>query len=54
MGVRQKDVAAELGVKTYRYQRWENGAVAIPIDFANPLARYFGLSLGELLTGVRE
>lgn len=48
-GLKQKDIAEILKVKTYRYSQWERGINDMPIDICNDLANFYGVSLDYLL-----
>ena len=46
-------LAAKLGVPQGRLGRWERGAHDPPLDMLAPLAKALGVTLDELITGVR-
>lgn len=47
-GLKQKELAKILNVKTYRYSQWERGINDIPIDMCNNLVNFYGVSFDFL------
>ena len=48
-GLRQKDVAASLGMSDATVSNWFNRAATIPTQFIGPIAEVLGLEPGEVL-----
>ena len=50
-GLRQEDMAAELGVSLETYQNWEKTGADVPISAIYHMANIFGVEFTEILTG---
>lgn len=53
-GVTQEQLAEQMGVSNRSVSRWENGANMPDLDLLIELAKYYGVSLEEILDGERE
>jgi len=47
--LRQKEVAAALGIKRQQYTRYETGETAMPIKYLIMLSDYYGVSTDYIL-----